>query len=90
MRANIERKASGEQFIAEDTERVYVGACIERAGVAGDLFRTHVRQCPDQLPGGGLKGRDADIGIRHAGHSEVEDLGCPLSSTRILPGLRSR
>src|SRR5262249_32227495 len=73
---NVVRKASGEEFVENDAQRVDVAACVEFQRIGKDLLRTHVGERTDKLPGVRLHGR-LRVAIGDAGDAKVENLGLP-------------
>jgi hypothetical protein len=79
------RRASGEQLIEQNAERVDVGG-------GGDplpphLLRTRGRGRHHPLGGDGIGQRPIEAGVQELGDPEIEQLGHPVGGDQNIPGL---
>ncbi len=85
------RQPVRQELEENDAQRVYIRPSVEPGRVGGDLFGTHVAQGAQQLTGlGSARGRQSRSAAVTWATPKSSTLGWPDSSTRMLPGLRSR
>jgi hypothetical protein len=74
QRVALERIAAGEEAVADDRQRVLIGAVVERP-LADRLLGAHAVRRPDERPRPGERRRRA---VAHAGDAEVGEHRPPL------------
>lgn len=89
---DIDRQALRQQLVADDPERIDVGAHVDRRWIAGELFGGHVGQRAEHLPGVRPERHAWFRRVRRclieAADAEVEHFRLPLPIDQHVAGLQ--
>ena len=80
-------QAAGQQFVADHAERVYIASDVEFRRIGRDLLRAHIRESPNELSNV-RRARQERVVVRHARHSEIQDLGLTRLVHQDVAGLQ--